>query len=148
MCQITPEPGGRGWPCGTVHAPRLTTINADVIRVFYPIPFDWNFEATGSYTRRIPPPPHQRAMTRNKLDELLRHLRAHCTHSQKRSVIIRLDPAGQPKERNRVTLTFRCGDCGAVREFVGDHVKVSDEESTVSASIVGDTGWQVSRKRV
>jgi hypothetical protein len=77
-------------------------------------------------------------MTRKKLDELLRHLSAHCTHTQKRSVIIRLDPACQPKERNCVTLTFRCGDCGAVREFVGDQVKVSDEESTV----VGDTGWQ------
>ena len=83
-------------------------------------------------------------MTRKKLDELFRHFGAHCTHSQKRSVIIRLDPAGLPKERSCVTLTFRCGDCGAVREFVGDHVMVSDVESTVGASIVGDTGWQVS----
>ena len=72
---------------------------------------------------------------RRAYDELLRVLSARCTHTQKRSVIIRLDPAGQPKERNSVTLTFRCGDCGAVRELVGDHVMVSDEESTVSASI-------------
>ena len=71
-------------------------------------------------------------------DELLRDLRANCTHTQKRSIIIRLDPAGQPKERNCVTLTFRCGDCGAVCEFIGDHLKVSDEESTVRASM-GDS---------
>jgi hypothetical protein len=78
---------------------------------------------------------------RRVYDELLRLLRAHCTHTQKRSLIIRLDPAGQPKERNCITLTFRCGDCGAVRELVGDHVTVKDEESTVSASIVEDSGW-------
>jgi hypothetical protein len=89
-------------------------------------------------------------MVRKKLDydELLRDLRANCTHTQKRSVIIRLDPAGQPKEGNCIFLTFRCEDCGAVRELVGDHVKIADEKSTVRASIVGDSGWQVSRKRV
>ena len=87
-------------------------------------------------------------MARKKLDydELLRDFRAHCTHTQKRSVIIRLDPAGQAKEPNWVLLTFRCEDCGAVREFVGDHVRI--EESTVRASIVKDSGWQVSLKRV
>ena len=89
-------------------------------------------------------------MARKKLDydELLRDLRANCKHTQKRSVIIRLDPAGQAKEPNWVLLTFRCEDCGAVREFVGDHVRVADEESTVRASIVKDSGWQVSPKRV
>ena len=81
-------------------------------------------------------------------DAQLSATRAHCKHTQMRSFIIRLDPAGQPKERNCVLLTFRCEDCGAVREFVGDHVKVADEESTVSASIVEDSGWQVSRKRL
>jgi hypothetical protein len=76
-------------------------------------------------------------------DEQLRVLRAHCKHTQKRSFIIRLDPAGQAKERNCVTLTFRCEDCGAVREFVGDHVKVADEESTIRASVAEDSGWKI-----
>jgi hypothetical protein len=80
-------------------------------------------------------------------DEQLSVLRAHCTHTQKRSVIIRLDPAGQPKERNWVVLKFRCEDCGAARELVGDQVKLTDEESTVSASIVGDTGRHIPHKR-
>jgi hypothetical protein len=80
-------------------------------------------------------------------DEQLRVLRARCKHTQMRSFIIRLDPAGEPKERNCVLLTFRCEDCGAVRELVGDHVKVIDEESTMRGLIAEDSGWQIPRKR-
>jgi hypothetical protein len=76
-------------------------------------------------------------------DEQLRVLRAHCKHTQKRSFIIRLDPAGQAKESNCVTLTFRCENCGSVREFVGDDVKVADEESTIRASVAEDSGWTI-----
>jgi hypothetical protein len=81
-------------------------------------------------------------------DEQLRVLRAYCKHTQKLSFIIRLDPAGQPKEHKCVILTFRCEECGAVREFVGDHVKVTNEESTMRGLIAEDSGWQVSRTRV
>ncbi len=34
---------------------QTNTINGDVIGTFYPIPFDWFFKATLSYTRRSPP---------------------------------------------------------------------------------------------
>jgi hypothetical protein len=103
-----------------------------VISTFYPIPFDWRFKATLSYTLCSPPPPPD-------YDEQLRALRACCKDTQKRSFIIRLDPAGQPKERNCVLLTFRCEDCGAVREFV----KVTNGESTMSASVAEHSGWQI-----
>jgi hypothetical protein len=77
-------------------------------------------------------------------DEQLRVLRAHCKHTQKHAFIIRLDPAGQAKERNCVTLTFRAlRRRRAVREFVGDHVKVADEESTIRASVAEDSGWKI-----
>ena len=51
-------------------------------------------------------------------DEQLRVLRAYCKHTQRLSFKIRLDPAAQPKERKCIILTFRCEECGAVREFV------------------------------
>jgi hypothetical protein len=76
-------------------------------------------------------------------EEQLRLLRAYCKHTQRLSFIIRLDPAGQPKERKWVILTLRCQEFGAVREFVGDHVKVTNEESTMSASVAEDSGWQI-----
>ena len=76
-------------------------------------------------------------------DEQLRVLRACCKHTQKLSFTIRLDPAGQPKERKCVILALRCEECGAVREFVGDHVKVTDEESTMRGVIAEDSGWQI-----
>ena len=80
-------------------------------------------------------------------DEKLRVLRAYCKHTQKLSFIIRLDPAGQPKERKCVVLMFCCEECWAVREFVGDHVKVTDEESTMRGLIAEDSGWQIPCKR-
>jgi hypothetical protein len=67
------------------------------------------------------------------------NLRAHCKHTQKLSFVIRLDPAG----RKWVILTFRCEECGAMREFVGHHVEVTNEESTMSASVAEHSGWHI-----
>ena len=85
---------------------------------------------------------------RSRTRKALSSIKLRTRKSAHQSSIIRLDPAWQPKEGNCIFLTFRCEDCGAVRKLVGDHVKIADEKSTVRASIVGDSGWQVSRKRV
>jgi hypothetical protein len=70
---------------------------------------------------------------------------AQCGHT-KRGVIIKMDPAKLP-ERDIITVTFHCRECGSEREFVGNHVKLKEEESTCGASITDDSGWQIPEAR-
>ena len=42
---------------------------------------------------------------------------------------------------------FRCEECVGCVSFVGDHVKVTDEESTMRGLIAEDSGWQLSREQ-
>jgi hypothetical protein len=63
-----------------------------------------------------------------------------CSHTKPR-VVIKMDPAKLP-QRDIITVTFHCRECGSEREFIGNRVKLIEDESTCRASVTEDSGWQ------